>query len=462
MAIEQSHTAHDDSFEHRLADYARSLFEGAIPDRVFAAAKMRVVDTVACALGAYHEEPVLCARELAMTREALAGAALWVTGERVFPEVAAFVNGTACRVLDFNDVYLGREGGHPSDSIPAAWAVAESTGAGGEQFLRAVIAGYEIHALLADSGNLRDRGFDNVLYGAVAAAVMAGLLLHLDGAALTEAIRLVTVSSVPLLQTRYGELSMWKGMASAQAAHNGVWAAFLALHGIDGPPRIFEGSRGLAATLTQAFTYPDLSRPPEFKITQTRLKPWAAQYPLLTAVEAAIALNGRVGPDEIEQISVETFAYVEEIAARDPEKWRPQTRETADHSLPYCIAVALLDGNLTPQSFDAEHLANPTLKALIERMRITVDPSVDEPYPADTPVRLSVVTRDRRRLEERVVHALGSPARPLAEAELEQKYRRLTVPVLGESASQRLLSELDRLESLSALPAMSAPPNKDA
>lgn len=443
-----------DDLELRISRYALAMSSQPLPADVVEAAKIRIIDTVGCALGALDSPPAAALRRMSSRREVKGGEAcdVWGSDLSVLPDEAAFVNGVACRYLDFNDIYLSTEACHPSDNIPAGWAVAQSQGCTGFDLIRAIAVGYQVHCRLADAASLRASGFDNVLYGALAASVMAGVLLHLTEAELAEALRIAATSSVPLLQTRVGELSMWKGMAAAHAARNGVFASLLARHGVTGPRQAFEGTSGLRAVVAPEFHLQGLeSGGAPAKILDTRIKPYAAQYFLQTVIECAARLRSKVALENISAVNVETFDYAFEVAANDPEKWRPTTRETADHSLPYCVAVALMYGTVQPESFAQDRLEDPVTRHLMSKVKVAVNDSLTRKYPECTPAVVAIATGDGSVLSEAVDIPLGHPARPLNGHLIEDKFLALAYR-LGADDARDLLDELGRLELLSELP----------
>jgi len=444
------------TFEAKLARYAVDLANTPLLDQVMHEAKTRVIDTIGCALGALDAPPVVSIRLLSseMNGPGLKSS-VWGSPMHIHPEMAAFVNGVACRYLDFNDIYLGVEACHPSDNLPAAWAVAESERRSGHELLTAVTVGYQIHCLLADTASLKEHGFDNVLYGAIAASVMAGILLHLTADEITEAIRITATSSVALLQTRVGELSMWKGMAAAHAAKNGVFGAYLARYGITGPGEIFEGKKGLISVVTHQFEPPALTTSSHsFKLLETRLKPFAAQYFLQTVIECAGRLRSRVELADISAVKVETFDYAYEVAANDPEKWHPSTRETADHSLPYCIAMALLHGTVGPESFESDDWNNPVVQDVMAKVTVAIHPDLSSQYPAYTPATVTITTRQGATIIESASIPLGHPHRPLSNAAIEEKFKKLVCRCLSEDEAIVLFDGLHHLDDLNVLPSM--------
>src|SRR5205085_11384553 len=216
----------------------------------------------------------------------------------------------------------------------------------------------------------------------------------------THAVGIAGVCNVALRQTRAGELSMWKGCAFANAARNGVFAALLAAEGMTGPAPIFEGELGFMKLLTGPFELASLGgddRP--FMITATYIKFWPAEYHSQSAIDAALQLRPEVGDvRQVKSIDIDTFNAAVDIIGKDPEKWRPRTRETADHSLPYCTAVALADGDVTEAQFEPQRFRDPALLELVAKVRVHRDAELNARYPAGIPNRVTVTLADGRQL----------------------------------------------------------------
>src|SRR5207247_7495129 len=250
------------------------------------------------------------------------------------------------------DTYLSLEPAHPSDNLAAVLAVGEAVNATGPDLIVAAVLAYEIQCRLCDAASLRKHGFDHVTYGAISSALAACKLMKLDVTKTTHGVGLAGVCNTALRQTRSGELSMWKGCAFANAARNAVFAAELAAAGLTGPAPIFEGDLGFMKLVTRepfavAPMGAEFDADAPFMITDTYIKFWPAEYHSQSAIDAALQLRPEVGDARaVTAIDIHTFDAAVDIIGKDPEKWRPKTRETADHSLPYCTAVALADGDV--------------------------------------------------------------------------------------------------------------------
>jgi len=247
---------------------------------------------------------------------------------------------------------------------------------------------------------------------------------------------------------------MWKGCATAMAVRNGLFAALLARGGMDGPPEPFEGRSGLFEQVTgplQLAGFGDASAGVPFKLTHTSIKYFPAQIHTQAGAGMALELRDEFDLEDLERIRIATYRVAVRNAAGEPEKWDPQTRETADHSLPYVVAVALADGALTPASFAEERIADPLLRPLMRKVEVSEDPEATRGYPAQQRARMEVDLRSGGRLTRATDYPKGHGRNPLSDAELEQKFHGLTAGVLPESRRATLLELLWRFDALENL-----------
>ncbi len=277
------------------------------------------------------------------------------SGQRTSLDLATFANGVMIRFLDFNDGYTSTgESGHPSDSIAAVLTRAEAFARSGRDVIAATVLAYEVFCRICDEADLKPLGFDHVTVGGMASTAAAARLFGLPVKKIAEAFNLGIAPNLALYQTRIGHVSMWKGCAYANASRNAVFAAMLASRGMTGPAPIFEGVGGYFKAVTRApFQLAALGgRDHPYKIMECSIK----RYPLgqysQTVVQAALELREKIrSADEIAEIRIETVSAAVRLMAGDPEKWTPATRETADHSMPYTVAVALIHGGVESQPF---------------------------------------------------------------------------------------------------------------
>src|SRR5215212_2702280 len=282
---------------HRLADFACSLEFEDLGKNVVHEVKRRLIDSLGCALGAWNDEPCTIARGLATEFSAKLGATVIGTSHKAPPDWAAFANGCCIRYFDYNDTYLSKEPAHPSDNFSAVLAIGEAVGATGREIITATAIAYEVQCRLCDAASIRARGWDHPTYGAFSTALACAKLMKLDPERTRHAINIAGVHCAAFRQARVGELSHWKGVAFANAARLGVYAALLARAGMTGPAPIFEGEKGFEMLVSGPlesvrgpFAIGSTSLVPDdgFMILKSCIKFWPAEYHSQSAIAAAM------------------------------------------------------------------------------------------------------------------------------------------------------------------------------
>jgi 2-methylcitrate dehydratase len=313
--------------------------------------------------------------------------------------------------------------------------------------LAAAAAAYETFCNFTDILE-RERGWDQVLHGVVASAVASAKLLGLDEQQLGEAIALAIVPNLPLEQTRSGELSMWKGCAAANASRNGVFAALLAQLGMQGPGEAIEGRWGLKHAIGPFEWAPFGGEGAAYRIARTMIKPFPAVIHAQSPASVAMALRAQVDVADIRSIAIHTYWVANRYTDRASPLWQPGTRETADHSIPYVVAAALVDGAITDASFDEQHLANPRIRALMAATTVHEDPAYTSAYPQRWACRIEVGTRGGHERTGAVDHFKGHPDNPMSDRELEEKFRALAAPRLDRQRCDAILARFWSLETV--------------
>jgi 2-methylcitrate dehydratase len=410
-----------------LAAYAAETTWERLPEPTIHEVERRTLDSIGVAVAALEEPAPVAARRYAAGHAG--GATVWGATPRASAEAAGFANGVAVRALDFNDTYLSLEPLHPSDAIAALVALAEVEAATGRELIRAIAISYEVSVSLCDAGSLRAHGWDHVGFLGIGAACGAGALLDLPPERIEHAVSIAAVPHAAMRQTRAGELSMWKGAAAANAARHAVFGALLAKAGMTGPFEPFEGEMGFVRQLLggEPFEEEPLKRlealEPPTRIADTYVKRWPVEYHAQSAVDAALRLHDRIGGRRLETVRIDTFRASVEIIAKDPQKWDPRTRETADHSIQYSVCAALQDGEVSMRTFDGARFRRPdTLELLQRRTEVHEDPELTAGYPDGIPNRVTVTTADGETLTERVDHPRGHARNPMSDEELVAKF----------------------------------------
>jgi len=441
---------------HQLADYACALrFEDLSKDVVHEVER-RVLDSLGCAIGAWKEEPCAIARKVASDFSAKRGSTIIGTNHKAPPDWTAFANGCAIRYFDYNDTYLSKEPAHPSDNISAALPVAESVGANGRELITAIALAYEVQCRFCDAASIRARGWDHVTYGAFSTAIACAKLMKLNPQKTRHAVNIAGVAGAAMRQARVGELSHWKGVAFANAARHGVFSALLARAGMTGPGPIFEGQMGFEKQLGvslgsvgEKFAVPFVENGdgPASMILRTSIKFWPAEYHSQSAIEAALFLRSQIGdPSKIQRVVIESHDASVDIIGSEPEKWKPKTRETADHSLPYITAIALIDGEVTDRQFEPERFKDPEVWKFLENVKVERNAELSGMYPDAVGNIVHVDVADGRRLTRRVDYPLGHAKNRLKDSAVEGKFSVLVEPILGRERARKIIDIVWKLD----------------
>lgn len=439
----------------QLGAYAADLRYEDLPPEVIHQAKRMIVDTLGCALGGFDSEPARIALDHAATITSTEPATILCTGRQTSPELAAFANGVMIRYLDYNDGYIGREAGHPSDSIGALLTAAEIGRANGRELIVATVIAYEMFCRMCDIVNFKPMGFDHTTIGAMANVLGAARLMGLNREQIATALSITVAANVALYQTRIGNVSMWKGCAYANASRNAIFFAQMAKRGMTGPAPVFEGRGGYFVAVTRKpFELAPFGGKgqPAFRIMDCLIK----RYPLgqysQSVVHAALEARARVkNIDDIAEIQVRTLHTAVEMMAGDPDKWTPANRETADHSMPYTAGVALKYGVIDIQYFDDPYLHDPALLALVAKIKCTVSEEANRREPEAMLCDMDVVLKDGTREAIRVEYHRGHPKNPMSDAEIEEKFRSLAGEQMPQAQVDALLKQLWNLDQLAEM-----------
>jgi 2-methylcitrate dehydratase len=439
-----------DATTRKLTRFARSLRFEDLPSSALEAAKARVLSTLAVSLAAYGMEPVRIARRMAQPAGDGPVASVWGSLTKTTADMAAFVNSTMARCLDMSDTYVMSAVSHPADAFPSLAAVVEAEHLDGKALLLATAIAYEAQCRFVEVVPYNHRGWDQTPVVALGAALGCSRLLGFTENQTAHAVSLAVVPNIALNQTRTGSLSMWKGMAGPQGARAGVFAAYLAREGMTGPDGVFEGRFGFWAQLMGGQTY-DLPLPTDFAqhtfaVQQTMIKSFPTRFNCQVPVFAAQKLRKEVDPRDIASLTIESIRQAFGRWLDVPEIWSPQTRETADHSLPCTVAMALLDGTITPAMMERERFRDPDVLALMARCRIELPDEFDALAPRTRCCRLTATLNNG---ETRIVEyrrSLEEDAADTGWRQAVQKFRDLAEPVVGSRNVEEIISRVARLE----------------
>lgn len=414
-----------------------------------------LIDTLAVSLGALEHPAAKLARRYASLNAAENGARIWGTSTVASAEVAALVNGVPLRAYDYNDLYIGKSGGHPSDVIPGLIALAEARSKSGAELLNSISLAYDINMVLLDEIDVESNGWDYPNLIGIGATCAAAHLLGLSEKQTAEALAIAAVSQMASDEVESGDLNergdltMWKRFNGSHAIRHALYCASLAEIGVEGAVRPFQGKTAFLSKfsmdaeavrrLIEALRGPaDPGR-----AAMATFKRWPAGSRAQSAIRSALAARRYVSdPSEIREVVVkcDRDAYNHLVAKRsDP--WNPTSRETADHSLPYIVGSCLLDGYLSVESFNPERvMAEGRLSFIRNAVRIEPDAAHSKGAAGGFPASVEIVTVDGARHIEAAEAPPGHPSRPFTAADVASKFRENVEPLYGRAEAARILA----------------------
>jgi len=429
--------------------------------------KIHLLDSIGCAIGALGGEPIRKIREQYEdfgVVEMSHGCTL-IGGGKTAPDRAAFYNTALIRYLDFMDSYLvAGETCHPSDNIGAVLAACEYAESAGKDFLTALAVAYQVECRLTDEAPILQKGFDHTTQLAYSVAAGVSKALGLDEEKTANAVAIAGTDFTSLAVVRAAPGSMWKGLASAATAMGATHSTFLAMRGVTGPMEVFEGPKGFRETLKSKFSI-DWSREGLDRVTGAILKRYDAEIHTQSALEGALELKEAhgFGGEEVDRVEVRIFptAYAITGGGELGDRTRVAIKEQADHSLPYLIAVALLDGRVTPEQLLPARIARDDVQRLLRRVEVRPIVPLEKPraivehvdptsrrYPQEMPCHLAICLKDGRRLEIEKRDYEGFRTRPLSWAQAAEKFDALTSPYANEALRRELQQAVAEIESI--------------
>lgn len=413
--------------------------------------KIRILDSLGCAIGAIQGEPVKLIREYLKDFGGKEICTL-IGGGKTTPHHAAFYNGALVRYLDFNDSYLAKgETCHPSDNLSAVMAAAEYANCSGRDLMTALAVAYQVQCRLSDVAPVRARGFDHTTQGSYAVAAGISKALRLDEDKTSNAIAICGTAFNALRVTRTGALSHWKGLAYPNTAFCSIHGTFLAMRGITGPSEVFEGNKGFMDAVAGKFEI-DWSKEDLERATKTIIKKYNAEIHSQSAIEGALELKKEHGfsADEIELIKIDIFNVAYHIigGGEEGDKTVVRTKEEADHSLHYMVAVALLDDQVMPEQYKKERILKEDVQALLRKVVVRPDETYSRSFPAQHSCKITIVLKDGRRYFREKKDYEGFTTNPMSWDSVMRKFERLSGPYTDAATRKEIVDAVAHLEDI--------------
>ncbi len=429
----------DISLSRQIARFAVGLKYEDLPEDVVLEVKRYLYDSIGCAYGASHTKDVNIVRDIYLETGGAEEATVLGFGDKMPAVNATLVNSLMIRALDFNDIYWKEDPSHPSDIIPAALAVGEKVNASMKDVIVAIVLAYEFEQRLCEFAvpGVRERKWHHATLTQFVSPIVAGKMLGLTEDQMVNAIGINGAHNHTIGCPTAGKLTMMKNTVDPMAVQTGVFAALLAQRGYTGTEAVFEGKEGLMDVFGPDWNVEKLvgGLGEKFKILECSMKAFpteALTHTHITCTLKAVTENN-ISHDQIEEVRITTIARACDILF-DPHKYRPDSRETADHSLPYCIAAALVDHKVTTQSFSDEKSKDPRIWEVIDRIKGEASEEFEKMFPAKQPSKVVVRTKDGREFSEYLEYPKGDPREPMSLMDLENKFNALSAKLLTADA----------------------------
>jgi len=434
-----------------MSQWAAALkFEDLSEDAIYQA-KRFLLDSEGCALGGYQQHDVVIALEVLGEIAGPGKATVIGTGKSMDAVSASLANALMIRCMDYNDIYWKQDPSHPSDIFPAAMACCERAGGDGRELIVGLVLGHEFEMRLCEAAfpGIRERGWHHATLTAFVSPIVAARMLHLDCSKMQHAIGISASARATLGAVTAGKLTMMKNTVDPLATQSGVLAALLAEKGYSGPEHVIDGKEGLVHCFGPEWKLNILTDGlgESWRITQCGMKAFPTEALTHTPISATLALvkDNDLKPDGVAKVHIRTTARGADILS-DASKYDPHTKETADHSLPYVIAAAIADRQVTPLQFTMEKIMDPTIRAQLNKIVVVADAEIEKVFPALQRVVVTVQTTDGREFTKQLDYPKGDPRNPLTDKEVEEKFESLAEPVMTSAARRRAMEAIWNLD----------------
>jgi 2-methylcitrate dehydratase len=439
-----------------MAKWAAGVtFEDLTPEAVYEC-KRYLLDSIGCALGGFKQHDVKIALEVLDEIAAPGKATVIGTGKRVDAVSASLANALMVRCMDYNDIYWQQDPSHPSDIIPAAMACCERAGTDGKELLIGIALGHEFEMRLCEAAfpGIRERGWHHATLTAFASPIVAGRALKLTADQIQHAIGISASRHATLGAVTAGKLTMMKNTVDPMATQSGVLAALLAEKGYTGPEHVIDGKEGLVHVFGPEWKLEVLTDGlgESWRILRCGMKAFPTEALTHAPISAVLDIikSEDLQPEQVVKVHIRSLARAADILA-DPSKYDPHTKETADHSLPYVIAAAVAERQVTPLQFTQAKIEDPIIRAQLRKVEVVADPEIEKLFPKLQRVIVKVTTTDGRSIERQRDNPKGDPRNPLTDAEVEEKFDALADGVLTVAEARRAKDAIWNADTLGSV-----------
>jgi len=444
----------------QIAEFALKLKYEDLPDNVVNEVKRYLYDSVGCAYGGYHTKDVNILRDIYLKMAGAEETTLIGFGDKIPAVNATLVNSLMIRALDFNDIYWKEDPSHPSDLIPAALSVGEMENLSMKDVFVAIVLAYEFEQRLCEFAvpGVRERKWHHATITQFVSPIVAGKLLGLNEDQMVNAIGINGAHNHTIGCPTAGKLTMMKNTVDPMAVQTGVFAALMAQKGYSGTEEVFEGKEGFMDVFGPDWNREKLLGGLEdsFKILECSMKAFPTEALTHTHITAAlkVVVNNNISYDQIDTVTITTIARACDILF-DPHKYNPDSRETADHSLPYCVAAALVDHKITTDTFSDEKLKDPRIREVINKIKGEASEEFERMFPAKQPSKVVIKTKDGKEFSEYLEFPKGDPREPMTNEDIENKFNALSGSLLNAERQKEIKDMIFNCEGMNTRDFMS-------
>jgi 2-methylcitrate dehydratase len=414
---------------------------------------VHILDSLGCCIAALGAGPVQACREQ-VAEFGGTGQSTLIGGGKANPIYAAFWHTALVRYVDFMDNFLAQtETCHTADNFGVALTIADYVGGSGRDLMLGVAVGYTVQSRFVDHANFMTRGLDHTAQLAFSHNAAAGRLLGLSEQQIGHAMAMAAVSDASFAVVRAKPLSQWKGLASAQSALGAMNTLFLAGRGVEGPLQVIEGPMGIDHLLGMRIDI-DWDKQGYEGVTESTIKKYNSMIHTQSAVHCMVEIAGqnRLDPNKIVSIELEVFQLAFDFAGGGLYGVDKviRTKEQADHSLPYLLSVALIDGDVTPAQLKPGRIGKPDVQALLKKVSVRSNDEFTAQYPRKMPAKITIRLQDGSVIEHQVQDYPGLASRPFTWEESVEKFDALVVGRVDAALSREIKAAVLSLESIQA------------
>jgi 2-methylcitrate dehydratase len=440
----------------QMARWASELRFEDLSEKAIHEARRYLLDSLGCALGGYRQADARIALDVLNEIGGVGPATVIGSGKKTDLVSATLANALMVRAMDYNDIYWQQDPSHPSDIIPAAIACGERGGKNGKDLIVGIVLGHEFEMRFCEAAfpGIRERGWHHASLTAFVSPIVASRMLDLPWEKIQHAVGISASHHGSLGAVTAGKLTMMKNTVDPMATQSGVMAALLAEKGYTGPEHVIDGKEGIVHCLGPEWKLEVLIEGlgESWRIERCGMKAFPTEALTHTPISATLDIvnENNLAPERIENIQIRSLARAADILA-DPSKYDPRSKETADHSLPYVIAAAVVDRQVTPAQFEPDKLMDPRIREQLNKVEVVADPEIEKVFPALQRVVVIVKTTDGTEFAKQLDYPKGDPRNPLTDREIEEKFYALGAPVLSDAGCKRLKEAVWGLEQLSSI-----------